>query len=88
MHQTFRAALLNRGALKDDNGDHLGAIADYGTVIEIIPKDEITLQRAYANMANSFKALGDLEAACQNWKKAKELGADYVNALLAEYCKS
>ena len=84
----FSSALLNRGALKDDNGDHLGAIADYGTVIEIIPKDEITLQRAYANMANSFKALGDLKAACQNWKKAKELGADYVNALLAEYCKS
>lgn len=85
---SFSSALLNRGALKDDKGDYHGAISDYRTVMELSPKDEITLQRSYANMGNSFKALGDLEAACMNWTKAKELGADYVNSLINEHCKS
>lgn len=83
----FSSALLNRGALKDENGDHQGAISDYLRVVELSPKDETTLQRSYANIGNSYRALGELEAACQSWKKAKELGADYVNPLLDQHCK-
>lgn len=40
-----------------------------------------------ANMGNSFKALGEFEAACQNWEKAKEFGAKYVDSLIDKHCK-
>jgi len=83
----FISAILNRGSLKDENGDYSGAILDYNTVIKISKNDTKHLQRAYFNRGNSKYNIKDKNGACEDWQKAKELGADYANERLNAYCK-
>ncbi len=82
----FASALLNRGALKDERGDYIGAIQDYNSVIALGSADEENLQMAYFNKGNSEFNLGNKEKACQNWKKAHELGAEHAYERISENC--
>lgn len=83
----FTSAYTNRGALKDENGDYSGAIDDYNKAIELEKEDTDNLQRAYYNRGNSWQHLGDLKAACRDWKTALDLGANYAQATMDEFCR-
>ena len=82
----FASALINRGGLKDENGDYLGAIADYEKVIQIENAETEDLQQAYFNLGNTRLNLKDRNSACENWKKALELGADYAQERIDKFC--
>jgi tetratricopeptide (TPR) repeat protein len=81
----FITALINRGSLKADNGDQQGAISDYNTVIEHA-SDTDQKAMAYFNRGNSRLELSDRAGACADWKKARDLGADYASERTKEYC--
>jgi tetratricopeptide (TPR) repeat protein len=83
----FASALINRGGLKDENGDYQGAIADYKKVIQLDTTETENLQQAYFNLGNTKLNLKDKSGACENWKKALELGAEYAKERINEFCK-
>lgn len=83
----FISALTNRGSLKDENGDFEGAIDDYNNVLAMDNVDLENKQMAYFNRGNSKFNLDDKSGACEDWKKAYELGADYAKQRLEEKCK-
>lgn len=83
----FISALTNRGSVKDENGDYEGAIADYDKVINLDNIDIEDKQMAYFNKGNSEFNLGNKAKACENWKKAYELGAEYALERINEKCK-
>ncbi|TIR41946.1 MAG: tetratricopeptide repeat protein, partial [Mesorhizobium sp.] len=58
------------GAIKESQGDHDGAIAEYSRSIEIDP----TYADAYDLRAHSWRAKGDLKRAEADRKKALSLG--------------
>jgi tetratricopeptide (TPR) repeat protein len=82
----FVSALINRGGLKDDNGDYQGAIADYETVLKLDQLDQEAKQQAYFNLGNTYFNLKDKKTACENWNKALESGAEYAKERLTENC--
>ena len=63
--------------------DFSGEIDDYTKVININPKDT----DAFFNRANVKKDIGDMKGACEDWRKAEELGDNEAEKLLEEYCK-
>lgn len=83
----FASALINRGGLKDENRDYYGAIADYQKVLQIDNSEIENKQQAYFNLGNTKLNLNDKNGACENWKKAFELGAEYAKEKIDEYCK-
>ncbi len=82
----FVSALINRGGLKDENGDYQGAIADYETVLKLDQLDQEAKQQAYFNLGNTYFNLKDKKTACENWNKALESGAEYAKERLTENC--
>lgn len=42
---------------------------------------------AYFNRGNSKLQLSDQTGACEDWKKARDLGDEDANARLHEYCR-
>lgn len=84
----FLSALINRGSLKDDNGDQHGAIADYERVISSAKRGDRNLTMAYLNRGNSKLNLGDKTGACADWKRALELGDEDARGRIAEHCGS
>jgi tetratricopeptide (TPR) repeat protein len=82
----FVSALINRGGLKDENGDYQGAIADYETVLKLDQLDQEAKQQAYFNLGNTYFNLKDKKTACENWNKALENGAEYAKERLTENC--
>lgn len=83
----FISALLNRGALKDEHDDYKGAIEDYDKALQTGKADEEEEQLIYFNRGNSKYNLKDLTGACEDWKTAYKLGADYAKEKLDKYCK-
>lgn len=83
----FISALLNRGSLKDENKDYDGAIQDYELVINNKKSNEDDLQKAYFNRGNTYFNLKNQAEACKDWKKSAELGAEYANERIQEYCE-
>jgi len=83
----FASALVNRGGLKDENGDYLGAIADYERVLQLEKAEIEDKQQAYFNLGNTKLNLKDKKGACENWKKALAIGADYAKERIEEHCK-
>jgi tetratricopeptide (TPR) repeat protein len=81
----FMSALVNRGSLKADNGDHQGAMSDYDMVIQHA-SDTDQKAMAYFNRGNSKLQLSDQAGACEDWKEARALGADYASARISEHC--
>jgi len=80
----FMAALVNRGSVKADNGDHEGAIDDYNKVIGHAGIDDSQRAMAYFNRGNSRVALLDKRGACEDWRMAQSLGAEYVQERLQQ----
>uniref|UniRef100_UPI00404A8241 tetratricopeptide repeat protein n=1 Tax=Flavobacterium sp. TaxID=239 RepID=UPI00404A8241 len=83
----FISAIVNRGSVKDENGDYKGAIEDYDKVINLKNVDIENKQMAYFNKGNSEFNLGNKTKACESWKKAHELGAEYALERISEKCK-
>lgn len=83
----FADALINRGGLKDENGDYLGAITDYQKVLALTNVEIENIQDAYFNMGNTKLNLNDRKGACESWKKALKLGAVHAQQRIDDYCK-
>lgn len=83
----FISALTNRGSLKDENGDYKGAIEDYEKVISMENVDLEDKQMAYFNKGNSEFNLGNKKNACEDWKKAYQIGAEYALERINEHCE-
>ena len=69
----------NSGVNKYEQGDYQGAIADYTKALKINPKDVIS----YSNRGIARELVNDLQGACDDWRKAGDLGdersAEWVN---------
>ena len=64
-------------------GDFTGAIDDYTQVIKINPKDS----DAFFNRASVKKESGDMKGACEDWRKAVDLGDEEAAKLLKKNCE-
>ena len=78
--------MINRGGVKDENGDYQGAITDYETVLKLDELEEEEKQQAYYNLGNTYYNLNDKQKACEYWNKALENGAEYAKERINEYC--
>ena len=78
----FTDAIINRAANKDEAGEYAAAIADYSHALELDPDNEM----AYFNRGNSKLNLKDNKGACEDWHKAKALGATYAQERIDEHC--
>lgn len=79
----FTSAIMNRGTVKDENGDYDGALKDYYRVLELEPKNAMT----YFNIGNTKYNQEKKSEACENWRKAKGLGAEYAQEKINKYCE-
>ena len=64
-------------------GDYYGAISDYTKAIEINPKK----MKAYGNRGISKEKIGDLEGACNDWRKASSLGDERAAKWVRDQCE-
>ena len=64
-------------------GDFDGAINDYSQVVNINPKDS----DAFFIRAHVKKEIDDMKGACEDWKKATDLGDNDASKFLWEHCK-
>jgi len=78
----YANAYKNRGNAKAALNDFQGSIVDYTLAIKLNPNDAGT----YMNRGNSKYHLND-KTSCDDWKKAKELGNNKAEGILAKYCK-
>lgn len=77
----FGAALVNRGANKDNAGEYDAAIADYDAAIAINANDVA----AFLNRGNSKFNKGDKAGAIADWKVAAGLGSAVAKKRLASH---
>jgi len=82
----FASALINRGVIKDENGDYIGAKEDYEKVFRLKNVEIENLQEAYFNLGNTKFNMNDCKGACDSWIKALELGAEYAEERIKDYC--
>jgi len=75
-------AYKNRGNAKAALKDYKGSIEDFNVAIRIDPKDG----GAYLNRGISKFHLDD-KTACEDWKKAEQLGSKRAGDLLLNHCK-
>lgn len=75
---------LNRGSVRDYSGDYDGALADYASALALRPH----YATAYFNRGNTWMNLENREAACQDWRQAKELGEESAEERLDRYCRT
>lgn len=83
----FVSALINRGGLKDENGDYQGAISDYEIVLKLDKLEKEEKAQAYFNLGNTYLNMKEKSNACENWKKALELGEKDAIERIKEHCK-
>ena len=67
---------------KAENGDYYGAIADYNKAIELDPNSAIN----YDNRSVAKELIGDLKGACDDAKKAVNLGSTASAKWVANNC--
>ena len=72
-----------RGLSKDDVSDFNGAISDYSKAIGINPNK---VDPYYYRGISKFNNLGDLKGACQDFRKAQQLGLKDVESIIKTYC--
>ena len=65
-----------------DLGKYYDAISDYTRAIELDPNHDTW----YTNRGNSKEMLGDLNGACDDWKKAKQLGSTSASEYITNKC--
>ena len=68
--------------MKGELGDYQGAIADYNKALEIDPQGAFT----YANRGLAKKFGNDLLGACDDWRKAGDLGDERSAEWVKEQC--
>ena len=64
-------------------GDFTGAIDDYTKLIQINCNDS----DAFFNRAYVKNKVGDIKGACEDWKKAADLGDEEAEQLIKENCE-
>ena len=77
-------ALQNRARLKSELRDYAGAMQDYSKIIELNPGSG---KSYHARGRIKFFYMNDKSSACDDWKKADELGIADIKELLEKYCK-
>lgn len=82
----FIDAILNRGSVKDENGDYEGAISDYNLVLKADNLDDDNRQKAHFNRGNTYFNINQENKACEDWRKAREFGAEYADERISKYC--
>ena len=70
------------GGEKHDSNNFQGAIEEYTKAISLVTEDPMP----YLLRGRSKQSLGDLKGACEDWKKAKELGLEEVTEVLKVLC--
>ena len=79
--------MLNRGSVRDDNGDYAGAMEDYDKAISLSDDDEVTKTKAYFNRGNTKLHLKDKRGACADWNIALGRGDEDAQAMIDKHCK-
>jgi tetratricopeptide (TPR) repeat protein len=59
------------------------AIPDYTKAIELNAND----MDSYVNRGSARYNANDTKGACEDWKKAKELGSKDVDEMITKFCK-
>jgi len=75
-------ALVGRGQLKVQLSDMQGAMADYERAIEVNPN----FGNAFFNRAALYYIFGDKQKACDDWRKAMDLGQPQAAEVLGNIC--
>jgi tetratricopeptide (TPR) repeat protein len=73
----------SRGLNKYKNYKDKESILDYDKAIKL----DSNFSAAYFNRALAKKELGEVESACEDWKKALELGLIEAAEMIKKYCK-
>ncbi len=71
------------GVIYTGNGENELAINAYNKCLEIDPN----IVNAYVNRRNRKHDISDLKGACEDWKKAAELGDEDAPEMLRKYCQ-
>jgi len=82
LNPSFTKPYYNRAAIKVSSNDFNGAIKDYDLLIKMNPKDDI----AYYSRGIARMNMNDPKA-CEDWKKAEDLGNKDATQLLLQHCK-
>jgi len=72
-----------RGLIKTQTDDNKGAINDFTKAIELEPKNG----SFYHSRGDAKYVLGDIAAACIDYKEAFKLGNNYSKEVIGKYCK-
>jgi len=79
----YGEAYNNRGLVKSELKDYEGAITDFTKVIELNPEhSEAHYNRGMAKINSGTNA-----SACDDLKRASELGFEKANEVVAKFCK-
>ncbi len=78
----FTQAYIDRGVAKCAIGSYEEAIQDFEIAIDTSPLQPF----AFLNLGVVYYQLGNIEMACKNWRKVKELGFDIANNNLEKLC--
>jgi tetratricopeptide (TPR) repeat protein len=78
----FILAYNNRGIVKGMGKDFTGALEDFTTALELKPD----YADAWYNRGLAQFQLGNVEAACQDWGKADELGSLSASQFIRQHC--
>lgn len=73
---------LNRGATKTWLDDNYGAIADFNICVRLDPDNSL----AYLYRGDALNNEGFTTTACENWRKAAELGNTEAGEQIKDYC--
>lgn len=79
----FIEAMLYKATNLDNSEDHDNALLEYNKVIALEPENHL----AYFNRGNTKFSLGDKIGACNDWRKAKELGSEHAEERLEMECR-
>ncbi len=78
----FDKPLYNRAALKGNTGNFPGALEDFNILLKLHPDDNATWY--YRGM--TYLMLKDTSAACNDFKKANDLGNEAASKMIRQYC--
>jgi protein O-mannosyl-transferase len=83
LNPVFVLPYKNRAALKTRSHDYAGAIKDYDHLVSIDPGDNSVYY--YRGLAHFY--MKDMASACEDWKKAQQLGNADAGKYIGQYCR-
>jgi tetratricopeptide (TPR) repeat protein len=78
----YALAYYNRGTLRGMQKDYIPALDDLNLAIKLDPKNP----KAYMNRGMAFFYLQNIDAACDNWNKAADMGLSEAIKAVEIYC--